>query len=162
MSSAADENPPSDWLRDSGAECLATRLRRAADRHATRLRSTLRAAGLPDFEPGWWPLFRLIAERRDLTPSHAASALGLSAAAISQTAAALVRAGLLNEHDDPHDARICHLRLSSEGQKCLPKLSEAAHAANLQLAAALGADAASWGRALDALESVTEGRGRPG
>lgn len=146
--------PPGDWLRSAGAECLATRLRRVADRHATRLRAGLAAAGLRDFEPGWWPLFRLVAEHRDLSPGAAAAALGLSPAAVSQTASALLRAGLIAQHDDPRDARVCHLRLSAEGQKCLPRLAEAARAAQQQLEAALGDDAPALRRALDALENA--------
>ena len=108
--------------------------------------------GLGEFEPGWWPLFRLIAEQRDLTPGSAALALGLTPAAISQTAAAMLRAGLLTEHADPRDARVCHLRLSAAGQQCLPRLTQIAREMNLQLVAVLGEDASSLRRALAAIE----------
>ena len=144
--------PEPDWLADTDAECLATRLRRASDRHAARLRIHLAEAGLGFFEPGWWPLLRLIAERKELTPSSAAQALGLSPAAVSQTAGALKRAGLISEHGDEHDARMRHLRLTPAGQQLQPQLHVAAQAAHRELAAALGEDGAALRRALDALE----------
>lgn len=150
----ASTSPSAQWLQAAGAECLALRLRRASDRQAARLRASLRAAGLTDFVPGWWPLFLLVAERPGLSPSEAAASLGLSPAAVSQTAAALRKTGLLTRTGSDRDARGAHLRLSAAGQKCLPALAEAAREANLRLAGALGEDAGPLRRALEAIEGL--------
>lgn len=118
----ATDSGTGDWLRDAGAECLATRLRRASDRWAAVVRVELAAGGLSGFEPGWWPLFRLCGERPGIAAGEAAAALGLSPAAISQTARALTRAGLLREEPDAADARVRRLRPTAAGEELRPRL----------------------------------------
>ncbi len=123
-----------DWLQSTGAECLTTRLRRASDRWAAVVRSALADAGISGFEPGWWALFRLVAERPGLSSGAAAALLGLSAAAVSQTASALGRAGLLLEGSDAADARIHRLHLSAAGFALAPRLAAVARALDARLA----------------------------
>lgn len=100
---------------------LALRLRRAGERATALLRETLAANGFADLPAGGWPLLRLVASRGRLPSGEAAAALGLTAAAASQTAAAMERRGWIREEADPQDARV---RLLAPGPRALERAAE--------------------------------------
>lgn len=80
-----------------------------------------RASGV-DFEPSWFPLFRVLADRGEMTVGQCASLLGLTHPAVSQTARKLMARGLIEASRDANDERRKLLKLSDAGRELLPEL----------------------------------------
>ena len=77
-----------------------------------------------DFEPRWFPLFRLLADKGEMTVGDCARSLALTHAAISQTASKMTSRGLLDVIKDEDDERRRYLSLSAAGREMLPHLKE--------------------------------------
>ena len=105
-----------DFLQNLGYLALGSRLRRLSDRIMSDGTEIYREAGV-DFEPRGFPLFRLLAERGPMAVGEAAAELGLTHAAISQTARLLEKKRLLTSKRDPKDSRRRVLSLTDEGRR---------------------------------------------
>ena len=75
-----------------------------------------------DFEPRWFPLFRLLADRGAMTIGEAATTLKLTNAAVSQVVRQITKAGLVTAEKDEYDERKKILALSPAGKALLPRL----------------------------------------
>ncbi len=110
-----------DFIQDLGQLALGSRLKRLSDQMMTAGQEIYREAGV-DFEPRWFPLFRLLADHGPQTVGEAAEALGLTHAAISQTARMMTKEKLITSKKDPRDERRRVLSLTDAGRDTLPRL----------------------------------------
>jgi len=133
---------------------LAQRLRRAAERAQSGLREALAGAGLADLTPAGWTLLRTIRARGPLLGGEAAEALSITPAAISQTAAPLLRAGWLRERSDPGDARLRRLELGPLARAQPARLEALERALDAAWEEALGPASAGLARGLAQLEAA--------
>ena len=110
-----------DFIQDLGHLALGSRLKRLSDRIMSDGAEVYREAGL-EFEPRWFPLFRLLADRGPMSVGEAASALGLTHAAISQTANVMTKQKIIAAKKDRGDERRRVLSLTELGMEILPKI----------------------------------------
>jgi len=131
---------------------LAQRLRRAAERSASGLRATLEAHGFADLPAGGWSLLCLVAARGTIATGDAAAALGVSPAAVSQSASTLQKFGWLRERHGAHDARVRQLALGPRALEQAQALRALRVALDAAWREALGAHAQPLEQALLALD----------
>ncbi|MCH9688038.1 MAG: bifunctional helix-turn-helix transcriptional regulator/GNAT family N-acetyltransferase [Deltaproteobacteria bacterium] len=112
-----------DFIDELGLLALGSRLRRLSDRIMSSGVVVYRTAQL-NFEPRWFPVFRVVADRGELTVGECARALGLTHAAVSQTVRRLSDRGLVQVSRDTEDERRRLVSLSDEGRTMLPQLRE--------------------------------------
>lgn len=112
-----------DFIDDLGLLALGSRLRRLSDRIMSSGVIVYRGAEVR-FEPRWFPVFRVLADRGELTVGECARELGLTHAAVSQTAKRLLERGLIEASRDADDERRRLLSLSEAGVAMLPRLRE--------------------------------------
>jgi len=110
-----------DFIRELGTLALGSRLRRLSDQMMASGAEIYRTSEL-DFEPRWFPLFRLLVDRESASVGEAADALGLTHAAVSQTARAMIKRGILESTKDPGDERRRVLTITEEGRALVPDL----------------------------------------
>ena len=110
-----------DFIKHLGLLALGSRLRRLSDRIMASGADIYRGDEL-DFEPRWFPLYRLVDERGPQTVGGAAQALGMTHAAVSQTVRAMAGRGILSAEKDARDERRRVLSLTARGRELLPKL----------------------------------------
>ena len=113
-----------DFIGGLGSLALGSRLRRLSDRIMADGAQIYRDRRL-EFEPRWFPLFRLLADEGPHAVGEAARVLGLTHAAVSQTAGALLKRGILSAAADPQDERRRILAISDAGRAFLPALRHA-------------------------------------
>jgi len=77
-----------------------------------------------DFEPRWFPVYRLLVDHGPLTVGECARELGLTHAAVSQTALAMGKRGISSSRKDADDERRRFLELTDKGRELLPRLRE--------------------------------------
>lgn len=110
-----------DFIKELGHLALGSRLRRLSDRIMSSGIEIYGASGL-DFEPRWFPVFRLVADRGPLTVGECAAELGLTHAAVSQTLRAMTKRGVMTAKRDRNDDRKRLLALTDAGRDLLPAL----------------------------------------
>lgn len=110
-----------DFIQDLGHLALGSRLKRLSDQMMSSVQEIYRQAGV-DFEPRWFPLYRLLADHGPQTVGEAADALGLTHAAISQTARMMTKEKVITSKKDPRDERRRVLSLTESGRAALPRL----------------------------------------
>ncbi|MBL4633703.1 MAG: bifunctional helix-turn-helix transcriptional regulator/GNAT family N-acetyltransferase [Kofleriaceae bacterium] len=112
-----------DFVRELGVLALGSRLRRLSDRIMASGQQVYRMTEI-DFEPRWFPVYRLLADHGAQTVGDCARQLGLTHAAVSQTAAAMSKRGITTSREDSEDARRRLLELTDKGRSLLPLLSD--------------------------------------
>lgn len=112
---------PVDFIQNLGHLALGSRLKRLSDR-IMAAGQEIYARSHVGFEPRWFPLFRLLADRGPMSMSEAATALRLTNAAISQVVRPMTKAKLVVAKKDPRDERKKVLSLTTEGEALLPSL----------------------------------------
>ncbi|MEM9459758.1 MAG: bifunctional helix-turn-helix transcriptional regulator/GNAT family N-acetyltransferase [Myxococcota bacterium] len=112
-----------DFIDELGLLALGSRLRRLSDRIMSSGLTLYRASQV-DFEPRWFPVFRVLADRGQMTVGECARSLGLTHAAVSQTAKRLTERGLVVANRDTSDERRRLLSLSTEGRALVPRLRD--------------------------------------
>lgn len=112
-----------DYVRKLGLIALGSRLRRISDRVMASGQQIYSLSGL-DFEPGWFPLYNYLATEGAQTVSECARSLGITHAAVSQTAKAMGKRGLTSSRKDTEDERRRLLELSDKGRALLPELRD--------------------------------------
>tara|TARA_R110002096_G_scaffold16898_9_gene57933 strand:- start:54427 stop:55368 length:942 start_codon:yes stop_codon:yes gene_type:complete len=110
-----------DFVRELGVLALGSRLRRLSDRIMASGQQVYRMTEI-DFEPRWFPVYRLLADGGSKTVGDCARELGLTHAAVSQTAAAMAKRGITTSREDSDDARRRLLELTDKGRGLLPQL----------------------------------------
>lgn len=110
-----------DFIQELGLLALGSRLRRLSDRIMSSGITIYRVNDV-DFEPRWFPVFRVLADRGQMTVGECAQALGLTHAAVSQTAKRLTDRGLVVATRDASDERRRLLSLSPEGRALVPRV----------------------------------------
>ncbi len=112
-----------DFINDLGLLILGSRLRRLSDRIMASGQEVYRNLEI-DFEPRWFPVFRLLADNEPMTVGVCARRLGLTHAAVSQTASAMAKRGITTSRKDVTDERRRLLELTDKGRSMLPRLRE--------------------------------------
>ena len=112
-----------DYVRELGLLALGSRLRRISDRIMASGQQIYSLSEM-DFEPGWFPLYNYLASEGAQTVSESARALGLTHAAVSQTAKAMAKRGITSSHKDSEDERRRLIELSDQGRELLPGLQD--------------------------------------
>lgn len=110
-----------DVIHDLGSLALGSRLKRISDRfmaEATQIYSSQDVA----FESRWFPLFSLLARVDCVSVGQAASSLGVTHSAVSQTVQEMLNKGVIISSVDPQDRKRVVLSLSTEGKKLLLNL----------------------------------------
>ena len=74
------------------------------------------------FEPKWFPVFRLLAEQSPITATEIADQLGVTHSAINQIAQELVDQGYIESESDKQDKRRRLFVLTSKGKSLVSKL----------------------------------------
>lgn len=144
-----------DFLRELGLLALGSRLKRLSDRIMAGGQAIYGGRDLA-FEPRWFPVFRLVADRGPTTIGAAARALGLTHAAVSQTVRQMVQRGVLSSRRDASDERRRVVDLTDDGRELLPRLRplwDDIHSAARDVAQDCGADLLA---VLDGLEHALE------
>lgn len=110
-----------DFFQELGLLALGSRLRRLSDQLMASVVDCYRGRDI-DFEPRWFPVFRLLVDRGPHAIGEAAAALGMSHAAVSQIAAAMRKRGIVTSTRDPGDERRRVLELTEAGRALVPEL----------------------------------------
>ena len=110
-----------DFVNNLGLLVLGSRLRRLSDRIMSSGQEIYRTAKI-EFEPRWFPVFRLLADHGPLTVGVCARRLGLTHASISQMARAMGKHGIITSRKDASDERRRLLELTDKGRAMLPEL----------------------------------------
>ncbi len=111
-----------DYIKDIGLLALGSRLRRLSDRLMASVTEIYRVSDI-DFEPRWFPVYGLLADRGEPLPvGDCARELGLTHAAVSQTARAMTKQGILTSRRDADDERRRLLELTDKGRDLEPIL----------------------------------------
>lgn len=105
-----------DHIHTLGYTAMGSRLKRISDSLFGDCTNFYEANHI-DFEPTAFPLLTLIDQEGRLTLSEAASALGLSHAAISQKATQMVKSGWATLTSSEDDKRSKYLQLTDKGRK---------------------------------------------
>lgn len=111
-----------DYLAELGRIVLGSRVRRLSDRWMGDVARVYRREKA-SFNPTWFPLFRLIGDRGEVTVVAASRMLGLTHPAVSQFCNELVRAKLVATGSDAKDQRKRVMRLSPAGRRMYAKLT---------------------------------------
>lgn len=143
--------PRDDQVRSLGLLALGSRLRRLSDHLMSEVAALYAQRGI-DLEPRWFPLLRLLEERGPTAVGDAAAALGVSHAAVSQTAKALTRAGLVERREDPSDDRRRLLALTVAARRRLDGCQATWRDLDAVLGDVVGRTGVDWLAGLDALE----------
>jgi ribosomal protein S18 acetylase RimI-like enzyme/DNA-binding HxlR family transcriptional regulator len=140
-----------DYLQDLGYLALSSRLKRLSEKLAVSVAEVYQAEGIK-FEPRWFPVFRLLADRGLTSVTEIAQAIGITHPAVNQIAAELEKAGLIKAVADSTDRRKRMLKLTNKGNdvcKQLQKVWQGLHAAVSDSVAESGADLVNAAAAME-------------
>lgn len=107
-----------DIIYQLGALAFATRLKRLSDRLSRDVSQVYSELDV-DFEARWFTILYALSERKSMSITGLAEALGLTHPAVNQIAAEMTARGLLESSKDKRDERKRLLSLSAEGKKIL-------------------------------------------
>jgi MarR family transcriptional regulator, organic hydroperoxide resistance regulator len=110
-----------DYVRQKGAAAFGTRLRRLSERLDRQVQALYRAHE-SGFQPRWFAVVGLLAERGTSSVGELANLLGITHAAVSQLRGELIAAGLVRTRPDPADKRRQLLELSPHGKRLVTRL----------------------------------------
>ncbi|MBX9669223.1 MAG: bifunctional helix-turn-helix transcriptional regulator/GNAT family N-acetyltransferase [Candidatus Obscuribacterales bacterium] len=110
-----------DYLDRLGSLALGSRLKRMSERLGQEVAQIYTKAGI-DFEPKWFPVFRLLAEHQVASVTDVASLVGITHPAVNQVAQELSKAGLITSASDKADGRKRLLSLSPKGMRLAAQL----------------------------------------
>jgi DNA-binding MarR family transcriptional regulator/ribosomal protein S18 acetylase RimI-like enzyme len=140
-----------DYLQDLGYLALSSRLKRLSEKLATCVAEVYQAEGIK-FEPRWFPVFRLLADRGLMSVTDIAQAIGITHPAVNQIAAELEKAGLITAVADTTDRRKRMLKLTKKGNAIcmqLQKIWQGLHASISDSVAESGADLVNAAAAME-------------
>jgi DNA-binding MarR family transcriptional regulator/N-acetylglutamate synthase-like GNAT family acetyltransferase len=120
-----DQSKPEsvDLIRELGPLAFASRLKRLQDR-LFRDVSQIYSEQEVDFEPRWFLVFNAVLKMGPTAITSVAQALGVSHAAVHQTAAELLNSGLIGESRDPADERKRLLTATKKGRTAAKELTD--------------------------------------
>jgi GNAT superfamily N-acetyltransferase/DNA-binding MarR family transcriptional regulator len=120
-----DQSDPKavDLIEELGPLAFASRLKRLQDR-LFRDVSSIYADQEVNFEPRWFLVFSAVLRTGPTAITSISQALGVSHAAVNQTAAELLEAGLIGESRDPSDDRKRLLTATKLGRATAKKLAD--------------------------------------
>jgi len=110
-----------DYLDALGSLALGSRLKRLSERLGQEVAEVYASAGA-EFEPKWFPVFRLLAERQVASVTDIAALVGITHPAVNQFAQELTKAGLITSAADKADGRKRLLSLSAKGKRVAAQL----------------------------------------
>jgi DNA-binding MarR family transcriptional regulator/GNAT superfamily N-acetyltransferase len=110
-----------DFLQQLGPVALGSRLRRLSEHLTGEALGIYTDYGLR-FQPRWYPVFYLVAQRSGITSQEIAEQIGHTHASVSQIVKELVRHGLLTMEVAAQDQRRRLLKLTPAGHAVLPHL----------------------------------------
>lgn len=110
-----------DVIQQLGALAFASRLRRLSERLMQDVSRVYQELDV-EFEPRWFPVTFLLGQNSPQSVTEVAEALGLTHPAVSQIAARMESAGLLQSEKDRADERRRLLSLSEHGNEVLRTL----------------------------------------
>ena len=110
-----------DYLDRLGSLALGSRLKRLSERLGQEVAEVYTSAGI-DFEPKWFPVFRLLVENDVVSVTDAAQMVGITHPAVNQIARELEKADLIRSSSDKSDGRRRLLSLSPKGKKLAKEL----------------------------------------
>lgn len=110
-----------DYLDTLGCLALGSRLKRLSERLGQEVAEVYATAGI-EFEPKWFPVFRLLAEQQVASVTDIAALVGITHPAVNQFAQELTKAGLITSAADKADGRKRLLSLSATGKRVSEQL----------------------------------------
>ncbi len=105
-----------DYLEELGGLALGSRLRRLSERISQEVASIYAQQNIR-FDPRWFPVFHLIASRKEASIVEIARAIGVTHPAVNQIAQEMLAADLIVAETDSSDKRKRILSLSRKGNK---------------------------------------------
>ena len=147
-----------DFLQQLGPVALGSRLRRLSEYLTGEATAIYADYGL-NFQPRWYPVFYLVAQRPGISSNEIAGQIGHTHASVSQIVKELVSNGLLSITPDAQDQRRRRMALTARGHEVLPQLRTQTEDVRRSMQALLAAAGADLWRALDALEQQLQQQG---
>jgi DNA-binding MarR family transcriptional regulator/GNAT superfamily N-acetyltransferase len=140
-----------DFLQHLGPVALGSRLRRVSE-HLTAEAAAIYAQYDLDFQPRWYPVFYLVAQRPGITSNEMAERIGHTHASVSQIVKELSGNGLLTLVPDEQDQRRRLLHLTPKGHAVLPQLRAQTDDVRRSMQALLAEVSPNLWQALEAFE----------
>ena len=147
-----------DFLQQLGPVALGSRLRRLSEYLTGEATAIYADYGL-NFQPRWYPVFYLVAQRPGISSNEIAGQIGHTHASVSQIVKELVSNGLLSMTPDAQDQRRRRMALTARGHEVLPQLRTQTEDVRRSMQALLAAAGTDLWRALDALEQQLQQQG---
>lgn len=110
-----------DYLTELGGLAMGSRLKRLSERLSQEVGAIYKESNV-EFEPRWFPVFRLLGSRGEASIVDIANAIEVTHPAVNQIAAELLDAGLIVQLQDKNDKRRRLLSLSKKGKKIYDEL----------------------------------------
>lgn len=110
-----------DHIHSLGYLALGSRLKRISDKLYSEVSALYAAQGI-EFDPGCFPLLTLLGQQGGMSISEAATALGISHAAVSQKASWMHKRKLLSMKQHPQDKRSKILALTLAGRTLIDQM----------------------------------------
>ena len=111
-----------DYLDSIGSLALGSRLRRLSDRLGQEVADVYTHVGV-EFQPKWFPIFRLLVEQGKGSVTDIAVAIGITHPAVNQLAKEMTDAGLVTSATDNRDGRKRLLTLTERGEYMAKRLT---------------------------------------
>jgi DNA-binding MarR family transcriptional regulator/GNAT superfamily N-acetyltransferase len=140
-----------DFLQQLGPVALGSRLRRLSEYLTGEAAGIYADYGL-NFQPRWYPVFYLVANRPGISSNEIAGHIGHTHASVSQIVKELVGHGLLTMTPDAQDQRRRLMALTPLGHEVLPQLRAQTDDVRRSMQALLAAADIHLWQALDGLE----------
>lgn len=115
-----------DYLNNLGLLALGSRLKRLSDTIMIDGHELYKKTGI-DFDPKWFPVFKLLSERGSLGIMEIAENLNISHPYVIQLVKAMEKKGILSNVKDTSDARKRSITLSASGLELLHQLEPLWH-----------------------------------
>lgn len=141
-----------DYLEELGGLALGSRLRRLSDRISQEVASIYAAQNI-EFDPRWFPIFHLLASKKEASIVEIAKAIGVTHPAVNQIAQELLSGGMIVAESDAKDKRKRILSLSKRGQKLHRELTESWRIIRMSVSETIEESGHDLIPALEALES---------
>jgi len=142
-----------DYLVELGGLALGSRLRRLSERMSQEVASIYAQQNIK-FDPRWFPVFHLIANRKEASIVEIARAIGITHPAVNQIAQEMLAADVIVAAADSNDKRKRILSLSRKGQKLHAELIDSWRVIRMSVSEAIDECGHDLMPALEALEEA--------
>lgn len=146
-----------DYLEELGGLALGSRLRRLSERISQEVAAIYDEQNIA-FDPRWFPVFHLLANKKEASIVEIAKTIGITHPAVNQIAQELLSAGMIVAEADAKDKRKRILSLSKKGQKLHGELADSWRVIRMSVSETIEDSGHDLIPALEALEETLDKR----